>query len=192
MDWPLGTFERTPAVKHVVVVVPREFVAATARRLKPFRKIRAVTAGGATRAESVRAGVRRLPSDVEVILVHDAARVLVGRAVIERVAAAAHRAGAALAAWPVPDTLKEGVVRGKKIFVRRTVPRAGLWLAQTPQGFRRDRLSALFQAPADLTDDVQVFERAGKDVEIVLGDARNFKVTVPEDFELAKSLLSSK
>lgn len=189
MDWPLRTFERTALVKHVAVVVPKEYVAATARRLKRFKKVGAVAAGGATRAESVRAGVRALPPSADVILVHDAARVLVTPAVIERVAKAVKRSGAALAAWPVPDTLKEAAVRGKKVFVRRTVPRAGMWQAQTPQGFRRDRLNKLLEAPLDLTDDVQVFERRGESVEIVLGDARNFKVTVKEDFDLCARLI---
>lgn len=77
------------------------------------------------------------------------------------------------------------------MFVERTVPRSGLWLAQTPQGFRADVAKKLFarKRNAALTDDVQLAERAGRRVELVLGAARNFKVTLPEDFTLCEALL---
>jgi 2-C-methyl-D-erythritol 4-phosphate cytidylyltransferase len=75
---------------------------------------------------------------VDVVLIHDAARALVSRDIVERVAIAATRSGAALAARPVADTVKEAVAKRGRPFVKGTVPRAGLWLAQTPQGFRRD------------------------------------------------------
>jgi 2-C-methyl-D-erythritol 4-phosphate cytidylyltransferase len=102
------------------------------------------------------------------------------------VARAARRTGAALAAWPVPDTIKAS--RGKR--VRRTVPRDGLWLAQTPQGFRRDVADRLFRRPTrSLTDDVQLAERAGVPVELVPASSMNFKVTLPEDFALCRRLL---
>lgn len=191
-QWSLGVFERTPEVTSVVVVVPvdrRLSVAKEIARAK-FRKVSAVVPGGAERADSVRAGLRALPP-CKVVLIHDAARALVTSEVVVRVARAARRTGAALAAWPVPDTVKEASGKsGARALVRRTVPRAGLWLAQTPQGFRREESRRFFEISGALTDDVQVFERANRPVEIVLGSAQNFKVTLPEDFALCERLVA--
>lgn len=190
-QWPLRVMERHPAVAAVVIVVPAERAVGVRRAMgrARFRKVVAVVPGGAERLDSVRAGLRVLPSSVDVVLVHDAARALVDAGVVTRVIAGARRSGAALAAWPVPDTVKESSARGGRFWVRRTVPRTGLWLAQTPQGFRRALSRTLFETAGPLTDDVQALERAGRPVELVLGSARNFKVTVREDIALCRALL---
>lgn len=190
-QWPLRVLERHLAVSAVVVVAPAERVAGVRRAVARagFRKVSAVVSGGAERLDSVRAGLRALPPSVDLVLVHDAARALVDAGVVARVIAGARRSGAALAAWPVPDTVKESSSRGGRSWVRRTVPRAGLWLAQTPQGFRRALARTLFETAGPLTDDVQALERAGRPVELVLGSARNFKVTVREDIALCRALL---
>ncbi len=163
-----------------------------------FRKVRAVVEGGRERADSVRRGLRAAPKDTSVVLIHDAARPLVSRDVVERVIAAARRTGAALAAWPVPDTLKESKGRrakGKRqktgrLLVKRTISRHKLWLAQTPQGFRWPLAERLMESGGSPTDDVQWAERAGHPVEMVLGSPRNFKVTVPEDFKFCEAILN--
>lgn len=193
-QWPLRLLERLSTVDVVVLVVPADRVAEVRRSLarSRFRKVFAVVAGGAERLDSVRAGLRALPLSVDIILVHDAARALVDPGVIQRVIQGVRRSGAAVAAWPVPDTLKEGAVRGGRTLVGRTVPRAGLWLAQTPQGFLRRWARKFFEEGNNLTDDVQVLEKARQPVEIVLGSARNFKVTVPEDLALCRILMRSK
>lgn len=192
--WPLRVLERTPAVTAIVMVVPQDRRLWTDRYLKRagFKKVVAVVPGGAERFDSVRAGLRALPGPCDLVLVHDAARALVTRPVVDRVIRAARRTGAALAAWPVPDTIKEGVQRAGRWSVRRTVPRAGLWLAQTPQGFRRTETRAFFEMTGPLTDDVQALERSGRPVEIVRGSADNFKVTLPEDFDLCRRLLTAR
>ncbi len=189
--WSLRALEDTPGVAAIALVVPADHRRRVERYVRNagFRKVAAVVPGGGERAESVRAGLRALPGRCDIVLVHDAARALVDRGVVERVIRAARRTGAALAAWPVPDTVKEGAARGRRTLVRRTVPRAGLWLAQTPQGFRREEARKFFHAGGVFTDDVQVLERAGRPVEIVLGSARNFKVTRAEDFELCRKIL---
>jgi 2-C-methyl-D-erythritol 4-phosphate cytidylyltransferase len=179
-------------VASVVLVVSEARRAWAERfvRREGFRKVRRVAAGGAERADSVRAGLGAIPPGNSVVLIHDAARALVPRAVIERVINAARRTGAALAARRVPDTLKRGRARGGRFVVQRTLPRADLWLAQTPQGFRSDVLARV--APrlvSSLTDDVQAAERRGIPVEIVEGSALNFKVTIPEDLEMCRMLL---
>jgi 2-C-methyl-D-erythritol 4-phosphate cytidylyltransferase len=190
--WPLDVFERTPAVSRVAVVLPGDSLAWGRRALRRwgFRKVTAVVAGGAERADSVRAGVSALPPETDVLLVHDAARALVERPVVERVIEATRRAGAALAAWPVPDTVKmsDGDVAHPR--VRRTVSRRDLWLAQTPQGFRRDVAAKVFRRRGRaVTDDVQWAERLGVPVALVLGSPRNFKVTHPEDLELCRAIV---
>jgi 2-C-methyl-D-erythritol 4-phosphate cytidylyltransferase len=191
--WPLRAFERTPAVKAIVLVLAPEHVAWGERFIRTNRlsKVMAVVAGGAERSDSVRKGVAAAPADADVVLVHDAARALVTPDIILKVARAAAKKGAALAAWPLPDTLKEAHPSAKGPFrVKRTVPRAGLWLAQTPQGFRRDVADRLFSRPAPAaTDDVQMAERAGLPVELVPAAPSNFKVTLPEDFILCRALL---
>jgi 2-C-methyl-D-erythritol 4-phosphate cytidylyltransferase len=189
--WPLRAFQKTPSVREVVLVLSsdsldwgRRFV-----RREKLHKVKAVVAGGAERADSVRNGVAAASPDADVVLIHDAARALVTPDIISRVAEAARRSGAALAAWPVPDTLK--LARGGAApRVRRTMPRDGVWLAQTPQGFRRDVARKLYakRAPA-ATDDVQLAERAGVPVALVAAAPSNFKVTRPEDFDLCRALL---
>lgn len=193
--WPLRTLERTPSVVEVVLVVAADR-GAWARRFvqrSRLKKVRAIVPGGRERADSVRAGLAVVSSGMDVVLIHDAARALVSRDLVERVAIAAKRSGAALAARPVADTVKRAVLKRGRFFVKETVPRAGLWLAQTPQGFLRD--VALRIAPrlsSTLTDDVQAAEKMGIPVEMVVGSALNFKVTVPEDFELCRVLLGQR
>jgi 2-C-methyl-D-erythritol 4-phosphate cytidylyltransferase len=187
--WPLRTFQKTPAVKSVVLVLSRDYLSWAPRflRREGLAKVSAVVEGGRERADSVRNGARAVPSDASVVLVHDAARALVTPELVERVIRAAEKTGAALAAWPVSDTIKrsDGGAR-----VRATLPRKDLWLAQTPQGFRRDVARKIFfrRGPA-LTDDVQWAERAGLPVELVAGSSWNFKVTYPEDFKLCEAIL---
>lgn len=180
-------------VVDVVVVVAEDRLAWARRFAKRsgFRKVRAVVPGGRERADSVRAGLGAVSPEAEVVLIHDAARALVSRDIVERVAVAAKRTGASLAARPVADTVKVAVAKSGRTFVRRTVPRAGLWLAQTPQGFRSDVAQRIApRLSSTLTDDVQAAEKMGIPVEIVWGSATNFKVTVPEDFNLCQAIFA--
>ncbi|MBO0741332.1 MAG: bifunctional 2-C-methyl-D-erythritol 4-phosphate cytidylyltransferase/2-C-methyl-D-erythritol 2,4-cyclodiphosphate synthase [Hyphomicrobiaceae bacterium] len=145
--------------------------------------------GGATRQASVGNGLRALSTDLpDLVLIHDAARPFVTRDIIDRVLGALARSPAAIAALPLADTLKEAGPGG---LVAATVDRAGLWRAQTPQGFRfADILAAHERARAagveNLTDDAAVAEWAGLPVALVLGSATNAKLTTPEDFAMAE------
>jgi 2-C-methyl-D-erythritol 4-phosphate cytidylyltransferase len=176
----------------VVLVVGPAFMswAKSFARRHGLKKIRAIVPGGAERGDSVRNGVMAAPADADVVMIHDAARALVTPEIVDRVARAAHRAGAALAAWPAPDTLKLSDGDAGDPRVRKTVPRRDMWLAQTPQGFRRDVKEKIFSRPRKpLTDDVQLAEAAGLPVAIVPGAPDNFKVTLPADFAMAGKLL---
>ena len=147
------------------------------------------TAGGATRALSVRAGLAMLSERpaAEPVLIHDAARPFLGAATIASVLKALDGADGAIPALPVADTLKSGALDAAIV----TKSRDGLWRAQTPQGFRRDRLLAAYAAwtgPDEPTDDGQVVERHGGRVVVVPGDPMLMKLTYPEDFAMAEKL----
>lgn len=149
----------------------------------------AAVPGGATRAESVRAGLAVLDPPPAVVLVHDAARPFVSATTIGAVIERARAGVGAVAAIPVGDTIKDVDDDGR---VARTVPRARLWRAQTPQGFPGPMLVAAYQRwPRDgatPTDDAEVVEHAGFPVEVVQGAVRNLKVTTEDDWRLAEIL----
>jgi 2-C-methyl-D-erythritol 4-phosphate cytidylyltransferase/2-C-methyl-D-erythritol 2,4-cyclodiphosphate synthase len=146
-------------------------------------------AGGANRQESARLGLESLAELApERVLIHDGARPLVPAAVIGRVLEALERTPGAVAALPVSDTLK----REENGLSAGTVPRAGLWRAQTPQGFRYPAILAAHRAAAgaELTDDAAVAERVGLQVALVQGSPRNLKVTTPDDLERAEAYMA--
>jgi 2-C-methyl-D-erythritol 4-phosphate cytidylyltransferase len=149
-----------------------------------------VVAGGAERSDSVAAGLRALGPECTVVLVHDAARPFVGRAVIDAVIAHARAGEGAVAAVPVSDTLKQAAAEDATR-VARTVPRDGLWRAQTPQGFPRavlERAYAAAQNEGGATDDAALVEGTGVSVRLVPDSPRNMKVTTSDDLALAELL----
>ena len=187
----LKTFSQVERVNNLIVVVGRDEVETverllnSAEGLKPWR----VTIGGSERQFSIANGLKLLPDDAEIVLVHDAARPLVTVKIIDDVIDAAENFGGAIAAVPSKDTIKvidEG-------FVKHTPPRSTLVSVQTPQGFRRKILSDAY-ARAELenflgTDDSSLVERIGARVKIVSGSYENIKVTTPEDIGIAENFL---
>jgi 2-C-methyl-D-erythritol 4-phosphate cytidylyltransferase len=157
---------------------------------------RAVTLvnGGERRQDSVAAGLAALPAGTALVLVHDAARPFVPPERITPLLASASRAGAALLAVRVTDTIKESRGGEDELLVRRTLPRAGLWAAQTPQAFDAATLSRLLAGAAargvTVTDEASLFEAAGLPVAFVEGSRLNFKITTGEDLALAEALLA--
>lgn len=149
--------------------------------------VAAAVTGGATRSASVRAGLGALRDDLEVVVVHDAARPLASRALFDAVISAV-RAGAdaAVPGVPVADTIKR--VDGNRVV--ETVDRASIVAVQTPQAFRADALRAAHAAAGDATDDAALVEAAGGFVVVVPGEAGNFKVTEPIDLERAAAVLA--
>jgi 2-C-methyl-D-erythritol 4-phosphate cytidylyltransferase len=141
--------------------------------------------GGATRADSVRAGLASVPGDADIVVVHDAARPLASRALGDAVIAAV-RAGAdaAVPAIPVADTIKR--VDGGRVV--DTVDRAALVAVQTPQAFRASALRAAHARGGDATDDAALVESNGGTVMTVPGDPRNIKITTPDDLAVAAAL----
>lgn len=189
--YSLLALERSPEVERTVVVVRRGAVGrcrALVDRLG-LTKVEAVVTGGRRRQDSVRNGLR-FAGDSEYVLVHDAARPFLSPRLVSRTMAACRRAGAAIAAEPASDTVKR--VKGGR--VAETVPRQTLWLAQTPQAFRRELLERAFSKwpdGLDATDDAALLERAGIRVAVVPGDPFNIKITHRVDILLAEALLKA-
>ncbi|WP_406211073.1 2-C-methyl-D-erythritol 4-phosphate cytidylyltransferase [Kitasatospora sp. NBC_01560] len=195
---------RSRAVGLVVVAAPADGVAEVVGLLDSHgldgKDVR-VVAGGATRQESVRLGLAAIPAEVEVVLVHDAARPLVPVEVVDAVAAAV-RAGAeaVVPAVPLADTVKRVEPNpGGPEPVLDTPDRATLRAVQTPQGFRRDTLAAVHAralteetggALPPVTDDAGLVERFGGRVVVVPGHEEAFKVTRPLDLVLAEAVLA--
>ena len=153
-----------------------------------------LVAGGEHRQQSVEHAlnaVKAAPDDI--VLVHDAVRPLVTAGIIEEVIEAAKKYGAAIAGLPAVDTVKQVERTADGAIVKATIPRAGVVLAQTPQGFRYDVIKKAFdEAAADGfmgTDEASLAERSGHEVAVVMGSPRNLKITTPGDMELAKFYL---
>jgi 2-C-methyl-D-erythritol 4-phosphate cytidylyltransferase len=147
--------------------------------------------GGVERFDSVANALARIPADVAFVAVHDAVRPLTPPALIDAVFVAACEHGAALPAVAVADTLKQ--VDGATNQITATVPRAGLWQAQTPQVFRREWLVEAYAKRTEaVTDDAQAVAAIGHPVVVVPGANLNFKITTKEDLELAEAVLMAR
>jgi 2-C-methyl-D-erythritol 4-phosphate cytidylyltransferase/2-C-methyl-D-erythritol 2,4-cyclodiphosphate synthase len=182
----VAIFDRHQEVAELIVVLPSERVASAPELIGPTVRPCRCVAGGRERHDSVRAGFSCLSDAVDVVLVHDAARPFADAALVDRVLAATRATGAAVPAVQARDTVKR-VDRAKRVV--ETLPRRDIWMAQTPQGFRRSVLGAAMQAASssDVTDEAMIVERAGHAVEIVEGDERNVKITTPDDLAAARA-----
>ena len=183
----------SPMVEVVIVAAPEASVEEVRGLLarQEFSADVSVVAGGESRSESVARALIALPEDVDVVLVHDAARPLVPVEVVSGVVAAVREGhDAVVPVIPVVDTIKStdqyGVILG-------TVPREHLRATQTPQGFRRDVLQrAHAEVDAPVTDDAGMVESLGIGVHSVEGHEEAFKVTKPLDFLLAEAVLAKR
>lgn len=183
-------FMAHPRVGMVVCVLPQRYAGDPPPWLFQCDVDRLlVSIGGRTRSESVANGLDDLPDEADIVLVHDAARPLVGMRTIERVVEAVRGGTPAIAALPVVDTLKEATTDGAIV---RTVDRASLWRAQTPQGFPRALLVEAHRRAREeriaATDDAALCERLGHVVRVVRGSERALKVTEPGDFARVEAL----
>lgn len=188
-------FQARSDLKQTIVVVASEDREEFTRRFGANLAILGIDLvdGGDERADSVAAGLARVSDAADLVAVHDAARPCVTDKEIDLVVAAARRHGAAILATPVAGTLKRVAGGGDAARVEATVPRAGLWEAQTPQVFRRDWLVEAYAQPdrSAATDDAQLLERLGKPVAVVEGRRTNLKITTKPDLRLAEQILKS-
>ncbi len=187
-------FQARPDVAMVVCVLPRTVAGDPPPWLFQADLDRLLlSVGGRDRQESVANGLEDLPSEVEIVVVHDAARPLVTDATIDAVIRAARAGQGAVAALPVVDTLKEVDAEGRIV---RTVERTGLWRAQTPQAFPRAMLERAHDAArADrvvATDEAGLCERLGIPVVVVPGSERAMKITAEADFSRADAMATQR
>jgi 2-C-methyl-D-erythritol 4-phosphate cytidylyltransferase len=149
--------------------------------------------GGKERFESVANALQKLKPEAEFVAIHDAVRPCLTTELIDAVFAQAVKTGAAILGVPVSDTLKRADAQHR---VQATEARQGLWLAQTPQVFRRDWLEAAYADRGKLgphvTDDAQLVETAGHPVQLVGGSSTNIKITTKGDIALAEAILKSR
>lgn len=188
----LERLTRSFPFEEVLLMVGRAEFHKTQKLLKRygFSHVRLI-AGGLTRAASVKRGFDRLSRSCDWVLVHDGARPVVDRALVLRTILAAKKTGAALCATPVLATVKKvDVHRGSVV---STEDRRALYLAQTPQVFRKDLLAARYQRlkkkALKATDEASLFDNSPVRVQVVEGDVKNIKVTTKEDLGLVKYYL---
>ncbi|MBI3314801.1 MAG: 2-C-methyl-D-erythritol 4-phosphate cytidylyltransferase [Candidatus Omnitrophica bacterium] len=185
----LAVFQRMRAVNGIIVVGHKDHLKRFEALRRNFKKIRAVVAVGAARADSVKCGLAAVDHNADVVLVHDAARPLINADMVKRLLTALKKHKAVIAAVPVKATVKQ--VNAKTLRVERTLQRSLLWEAQTPQGFHKDVLVKAhgLKFKGEATDDAMLVERLGVPVAVVMGDQRNIKITTPEDLVIAKTLV---
>ena len=188
----VAAFDRHPAVSALIVVLPGALAASGATLVGETKRAVTIVAGGARRQDSVANAFDAVSAETEIVLVHDAARPFVSAEVISRAIEAARTHGAAIAALAATDTVKRveaGHGAGGDAVIVETLPREQIFLAQTPQAFRRDVLRdaiALGRSGQEATDEAALAERAGHPVRIVAGDPANVKITTASDLAQAR------
>ena len=192
LERSVSVFLAHPSVDELVVALPAELVDAPPQYLRSTAKPLRIVAGGPRRQDSVANAFRAIAERSGLIVVHDAARPFASADLIGRTIAAAAEAGAALAALPARDTVKRGALQSQSESwaVVETLPRDAIFLAQTPQAFRRDVLrdALAIGGEIDATDEAALAERAGYTVRLVEGEASNIKITTPDDLIVAEAI----
>ena len=190
LEHSLSLFATLPFIREVVLVVsaadrPR-FEGEFKGRLDDLG-VTGIVTGGKRRIDSSRAGVEACRSDTDLILIHDAARPFPPASAVEEAVDVAARKGAAILAIPVSDTLKHSP---NGSLVGATIPRAGLYCAQTPQVFRRDVIiNAMRNRPGrDHSDDASLVESVGHPVSLVAGHEHNIKITTKSHLAMARAI----
>lgn len=190
LDLSVSALAASDRIDEIIVALPPEHLD-DAKAWDASAKPVMVVAGGARRQDSVANAFAKSSRHADLIIIHDAARPFVTADVIARTVEAAQSHGAAIAAIPVRDTVKQTDNPGGDGSrpIRVTIPRDTIFLAQTPQAFRRDVLErAIAEGKSvDATDEAMLVERLGLPVHVVEGDARNIKITTPEDLAAARS-----
>jgi 2-C-methyl-D-erythritol 4-phosphate cytidylyltransferase len=195
----LRRFAAVDAVSEIWIALRETEIAGFRARLEGeakdvLKKKVELVVGGEHRQQSVESALNTVAAGTDdIVLVHDAVRPFITREIIQEVIAAAEKYGAAIAGLPAVDTVKQVERTAEGALIKATLPRAGIVMAQTPQGFRYGVIKKAFdEASADGflgTDEAALVERSGHDVAVVMGSPRNIKITTPGDMELAEFYL---
>ncbi len=186
-------FAESSIISELVVVVRADELEIIREELADIKKTLSLTVGGASRADSARLGFLNTSPDSELIMIHDAARCLVTREMIEAVASSALLHGVATASTPLTDTLKH---TSDGVSIDATLPREQLYIAQTPQAFLREiyecALSAAENTKIEITDDNMLAEMIGASPYLVDAGRENIKITLPSDIDYAEYILKKR
>jgi 2-C-methyl-D-erythritol 4-phosphate cytidylyltransferase len=184
----LDVFDSCKSIDNIVLVVNQKSLKQCRKLVAELSKPVEFCLGGKRRQDSVAAGLKQL-KDCEWVIIHDGARPLVTKELIEEGLKAAQETGAAVAAVPVTETIK---VAGDDRIVLETPPRQNLWAVQTPQVFRLDIISKAYQqAKGEATDDAALVEQASYKVKLYMGSYDNIKITTPQDLLIAEAIIKS-
>ncbi len=190
----IGRFSQIETISEIIVVVGEaeiKFLQEQWQDVLTASKVKKIVAGGKRRQDSVYNGLCQTEADSEIVLIHDIVRPLVRSEHIEAVVSKVKESNAAILAAPMKATVKEVE---NHLRIQRTVSRNNLWMAQTPQGFKRDLILKVFNqlknVDREFTDDAEMVEKAGYPVYIVPGTDENIKITTPEDMRIAEALLN--
>ncbi len=179
-------------IDEIVVALPRDLAASPPPYLISGRKPVRIVDGGFRRQDSVANAFARVSPGASVIVIHDAARPFATAGLFSRVIDAAAKGGAAIAALPASDTVKEATAAPGLRIVARTIARESIYLAQTPQAFSRQVLEEAIelgrQALGTATDEASLAEQAGHSIRLVDGEDANIKITTPQDLKFSKAL----
>lgn len=190
----LRVFAESENIAGIVVVVPASHLIKTVELVTRYKlqKIMQIVKGGLLRQDSVEKGLAMVTGPVDLVAVHDGARPFVSVALIDACLAKAQKHGAAMAAIPVSDTIKEVAVDG---VIQRTIDRSSLWRAQTPQVVNVQTLRQAFAVAKDQgfegTDEASLLELVGEEMVVVNGSEQNIKITTPADFVIAQALCAN-
>lgn len=192
----LRVLEASSAIHGVILAVPqteREYCLDQVVVPHGFKKVSKIVSGGEHRQDSVHHALAEVDRETEIVLVHDAVRPFLTERMVREVIEQAAKHGAAIVAIPMRDTVKQVGADGA---IERTVDRRHLWLAQTPQAFRRDWLEEAHRKAqlegVRATDDAHLVELLGRRVAVVEGSGENIKVTRPEDMIIAEAILAAR
>jgi 2-C-methyl-D-erythritol 4-phosphate cytidylyltransferase/2-C-methyl-D-erythritol 2,4-cyclodiphosphate synthase len=194
LEMSVAALAASDRITEIVIALPEDHLEAESKAIaSAIRRPLSFVKGGARRQDSVANAFARTSRQADVILIHDAARPFVSPDVISRAIDGAKTYGAAIAAIGARDTIKQTAAgeagAGGARLIRATIPRETVFLAQTPQAFRRDILARALNegGGVDATDEAMLVERLGLPVHVVEGDQRNVKITTAEDLATAQA-----
>ncbi|MEN3190363.1 MAG: 2-C-methyl-D-erythritol 4-phosphate cytidylyltransferase [Atribacterota bacterium] len=194
--YTLEKFEQCKFIEKIYLIVNRKEKDLYLKNIilrYNFTKVQGLIEGGKTRQDSVYNGLKVLDADTDIVVIHDGARPLVEKTLIQDSIKTAQKYGAAILVIPIKDTIKKSQ---KYMFINGTLDREQIWRAQTPQSFKYDIiLSAYKKAYQDkfwATDDAAIVERYGHKVKMIIGSEENIKITTPFDIIIAENFLKRK
>ena len=187
----LSPFFLSRIIKEIIVIVQNDKIEFTKKGIQAlkFEKKTKIVTGGEKRQDSVKNGILASSNTTELVCIHDAARPFVTKNLINKSVSSCKSADGVVIACPSVDTVK----LSHNGFIRKTIDRNDIWLAQTPQTFKKDKLIKAIDNAHNLgligTDESVLMEEMGYSIKLVKGDKNNFKITTVHDWERAKSLI---